>query len=247
MRLAVSSYSFQQRIKKGEMTQFDTIREAARMGFDGIEFTDLRPENDPKPTLEEQLAYAKRLREEAAAEGVEIVGYMVGANLYRGSREADDAEVDRLKGQLDVAAAMGAKLFRHDVCYSEKLGEKVVGFDRMLPTIAENARRITEYAQALGSEPVPRTTEGSRRTEIAWSDCGWRWITRTTGFFWTWATLPALTRTRFSPCLALPPWRFTFTPRTSLRILTERPFPRESRAFPPALAISWWVAPWATA
>lgn len=172
MRLAVSSYSFQQRVKKGEMTQFETIREAARMGFDGIEFTDLRPENDPKPTLEEQLAYAKRLREEAAAEGVEIVGYMVGANLYRGSREADDAEVDRLKGQLDVAAAMGAKLFRHDVCYSEKLGEKVVGFDRMLPTIAENARRITEYAQALGirtcTENHGRIAQDRDRMERLW-------------------------------------------------------------------------------
>ncbi len=150
MKTSVSSYSFSQLISAGEMTQFDTIAAARDMGFDGIEFTNLRPENKKDCTLAEQLDYAKKLRAEAERQGIAIVAYLVGANLYWGSPEEDDREVERLKGQLDVAAALGAPLMRHDVCATEKIGEKVIGFDRMLPVIAANARRITEYAATLG-------------------------------------------------------------------------------------------------
>lgn len=148
MRLAVSSYSYHQRIKTGEMTQLDAVRVAKEMGFEGIEFTDLMP--NPTPTLDEQIAYAREIRAEAEQQGIEIVGYMIGANLYGGSPEKDDAEVARVCGQLDVAAALGAKLLRHDVCSSETVDGRFVGFERMLPTIAANARRITEYAKTLG-------------------------------------------------------------------------------------------------
>ena len=82
--------------------------------------------------------------------GIEIIAYTIGANLYRSTKEESDTEVERLKGQVDVAAALGAPLMRHDVCYSEKQDGKIVSFDRMLPVIAENAKRVTEYAQSKG-------------------------------------------------------------------------------------------------
>ncbi|MBQ9783663.1 MAG: sugar phosphate isomerase/epimerase [Clostridia bacterium] len=150
MRIAVSSYSFQQYIKAGKMTQLDAVRRAAEMGFEGIEFTDLKPVADQTPTLEEQLAYAEQIRREAEAHGIEIVGYMIGANLYGGSAEADAAELARLKSQVDVAAALGAPLMRHDVCRTERFGDRVVSFDRMLPTIAEHVRQIAAYAAERG-------------------------------------------------------------------------------------------------
>lgn len=150
MKLSVSSYSFLSYIKEGKLTQLDTVRKAAEMGFEGIEFTDLAPVFGQKPTLEEQIAYAKEIRAEAEACGIAIVGYLIGANLYTGNAEDDAKEVARVKEQLDVAAALGAPLMRHDVCYSERIGDRVVSFDRMLPTIAANAREITEYAATLG-------------------------------------------------------------------------------------------------
>ncbi len=150
MKTSVSSYSFQQLISAGEITQLDTIALASEMGFDGIEFTDLRPENKKNAPLEEQLAYAKLLREEAERVGIAIVSYTIGANLFSGSAEADAKEVERLCGQLRVAAELGAKSMRHDVCYKNTVDGRVVGFDRMLPTIAKNARAVTEYARTLG-------------------------------------------------------------------------------------------------
>lgn len=148
MKLAVSSYSYNQKLKTGEMTQLDAIRIAKEQGFDGIEFTDLRP--SAEPTLAEQLAYAKELREEASRVGIEIVAYLVGAKLYGGSAEEDVKEVERLIGQLDVAATLGAKIFRHDVCSTEKIHGKTVSFEQMLLTIAANVRKVTEYAATLG-------------------------------------------------------------------------------------------------
>ena len=143
MKFAVSSYSFLQYISAGKMTQLDAVKQAADMGFDGIEFTDLI---SSKASLDEQLEYAKIIKNQANICKIDVVAYLVGADLFRGG----EAEVGRLCGQLRVASALGAPLMRHDVCYSEKQGDKTVSFERMLPVIAENARTVTEYASTLG-------------------------------------------------------------------------------------------------
>ena len=148
MKTAVSSYSFSQYIKAGKMTQLDCVKKAAKMGFDGIEFIELKPcEN---ATHEDRLAYAAQICKEAESCGIEIVAYTIGANLYQLTDEENEAEVERVKKELDVAKALGAKVLRHDVCYSEKYNGVAVSFDRMLPAIAKNARAITEYAESLG-------------------------------------------------------------------------------------------------
>lgn len=176
MKLSVSSYSFNQYISKGSMTQLDAIAYAARMGFDAIEFTELKPERDKAPTHTEQLSYAKELRAEAHRCGIEISSYVMGADLYKGSREADDAEVERLCRAVDVAYALGAKIMRHDVRYSQKVNGVFVSFDRMLSTIAENARRITEYAKTKEirtcTENHGLTVQDSDRMEALYNAVG---------------------------------------------------------------------------
>lgn len=148
MKPSVSSYSFQQYINAGKLTQFSVIGQAAQLGFSGVEFTDLTP--CPHPTQDDQLAYAAKLRAEAERVGIAIVAYTVGANLYQATPEENAAEVERLMGQVRVAAALGAPLLRHDACPWGKLPGAVRSFDMMLPTIAENARRVSEYAATLG-------------------------------------------------------------------------------------------------
>ena len=174
MKLSVSSYSYQQYIRSGKMTQLDVVQKAAEMGFEGIDFTDLKPFEGAEQ--KDRLAYAKQIRAAADAVGVEIVAYTVGANLYQGSPEADEAEVERLKDALEVAAVLGARIMRHDVCGTEKIDGRVIGFDRMLPTIAENARRVTEYAQTLGirtcSENHGYVAQDSDRVERLYNAVG---------------------------------------------------------------------------
>ena len=146
MKISVSSYSFHQYVGRGLMTQLDCVAKAKEMGFDAIEFTDI----DGAPDLQLQKENARKIREEADRVGIEINAYTIGACLYKDSQEEMDAEVERLKGQLEVAQILGAKVMRHDVCYQIGKTGNSRSFDLMLPFIAANARRVTEYGEQLG-------------------------------------------------------------------------------------------------
>ena len=145
MKISVSSYSFSQYIRAGKLTQLECVAKAKEMGFDAIEFTDIAGES-----LDEQKAMAKKIKEEADRVGIDINAYTIGANLYHESEEDSEKEVARLCGQLDVAKLLGAKVMRHDVCYTLGKTGNARSFELMLPTIAKNARKVTEYAETLG-------------------------------------------------------------------------------------------------
>lgn len=147
MHLSVSSYSFAAAINAGQMTLFDTVAVARELGFSAIEFTDLCPTPGQPTTQREQVEFAARLREEAERLDMRVVAYAVGADLFK-TGDAAEAEIERLMGQIDVCWALGAPLLRHDVCY--RLDERARTFDAMIPTLADNIRRVTAYAGSLG-------------------------------------------------------------------------------------------------
>ena len=143
MKISVSSYSFSQYIRAGKLTQLETVAKAKEIGFDAIEFTDIIAED-----FEAQKVMAQKIHDEAERCGIEINAYTIGANLYNDDEALCEAEVERLKKQLEIAKILGVKVMRHDVCY--KLTEKARSFDMMLPTIAKYVRKLTEYAATLG-------------------------------------------------------------------------------------------------
>lgn len=145
MKISVTSYSFHALFRAGKMTQADVPQKAHDLGFDGVEFTDLAGE-----TFEEQSRLAEEIRRRADALGMPIVCYAVSANLYQPTKEASDAEVERICRKVDLAHLLGAPVMRHDMTFSLGKRGDAASFDRMLPTMAENARRITEYAAAKG-------------------------------------------------------------------------------------------------
>lgn len=146
MKISVSSYSFSQYIRQGKMNQRDCVAKAKEMGFDAIEFTEI----DGTPEFAQQLENAEKIRKEADRVGIPICAYAVSACLYQETKETSDAQVEQLKHQLEIAKVLGAKVMRHDVCYQLGKTGNSRSFDLMLPTIAENARRVTEYAKTLG-------------------------------------------------------------------------------------------------
>ena len=164
MKTAVSAYSFEGYIREGKMTQLSCVAKAAEMGFGAIEFTDMKAEG-----LDEQKKLAESIRKEAERVGIEVIAYTIGGCLYKESREAELAEIARLKDQLDVCQILGAPLMRHDVCYTLTKTGRGRSFDLMLPTIAENARAVTEYAATLGirtcTENHGRIAQDSDRVE----------------------------------------------------------------------------------
>ncbi len=144
MKIGVSSYSFQQLISSGKETQLSVMKIAKDMGFDGIEFIDLSPENGMS-----EAEYAVLLREESEKLSLPITAYTISANLLNDA--GLDAEVERICRKVDIAEILGAKVMRHDAAWGmpDNL-KKSAGFEQILPILADGCRRVTEYAQSKG-------------------------------------------------------------------------------------------------
>ena len=142
MKIGVSSYSFSQYLRAGKLDLPGVIEKAAELGFDDIEFTDITP-----PEGIDVLDYATQLRAKADECGLEVSAHVVYADLAQPDEASLLAEVERVKKLVDVAHALGAKFFRHDVMHNYNVFRS---FDQALPTIAKGARMITEYAETKG-------------------------------------------------------------------------------------------------
>ncbi len=144
MKVSVSSYSFQKMLSEGTINQFDMIQKAKDMGFDGIEFVDIHAHDGS-----DVMTYAAKLREECARLGMTITNYTVGADFLHGCDGDTQKEIERVKGQVDIAAHLGATSMRHDATRGYDRGA-FKSFDTVLPILADACRQVTEYAQTKG-------------------------------------------------------------------------------------------------
>lgn len=165
MRFAVSTYSFAARMGPGGLTQMDCVARAAEMGFDAVEFVDILPHDGSSPEK-----YARRLGEACRAAGLAVSNYTFGADFLTGSGGDLGAEADRVCGQLELAAQLGAVSVRHDAAAGYPAGGRQWrGFDEALPRLAEGCRRVTERAAAMGIRTMVENhgyfCQDSRRVE----------------------------------------------------------------------------------
>lgn len=112
------------------------------MGFAAIEYTGL-----PEDTDLERETLANQIKAEASRLGLDLSAYVVGGKLLCDTPEAQQAEVERLKGELDIAKLLGVKLFRYDVV--GKLPSHR-SFESVLMEVVPAMREIAEYGQSLG-------------------------------------------------------------------------------------------------
>ncbi len=147
MKFSVSTYSYCRLINSGEKTLEECIALAKESGFDGVEFVDFGdiPEGLSKKE------YAAKLKAECEKQGVEPVSYTIGADFLHGSDGDTDKEIARLKEEVEVAAALGVKLMRHDATRGFDADSRGFrGFDDALPVIIRGCREVTEYAKTFG-------------------------------------------------------------------------------------------------
>lgn len=144
MKYSVSVYSFMQYIQDGRLTPVACIEKAKEIGFDAIEYVDFvfPKDEDPKE-------YAGKLRAEADRMGLAISNLAVGADFLNGSGGNLDAEVERVKEMVDLAAVLGCPTMRHDVT-SGPVGGIYQGYDNVVERLAQGCRRVTEYAAKKG-------------------------------------------------------------------------------------------------
>ncbi|MHB1457534.1 MAG: sugar phosphate isomerase/epimerase family protein [Armatimonadota bacterium] len=148
MKIGVSSYSFSRYLGNGVMDIFGVINAAKELGFEGIEFTDFGHLTGSMSGMDA----AKLVRDRCLESGLAVMSYTIGADFLKPRNGGDwQGEVERLKGELDIAKALGAPLMRHDVTTGLPNGKNNLGdFFDVLPTLASGCRAVTEYAADLG-------------------------------------------------------------------------------------------------
>jgi sugar phosphate isomerase/epimerase len=144
MKTCVSSYSFGEYINDDKLGLYGLIDKVAEMGFDGIEFS------EGGWTSGLDLDTAKKIKEHADKDGLEMVSYCVGADFINGSNGCLEDEIKRLQKQVEFAAALGVKNMRHDVTGGFRGRKYCIGYDDALPILAKGCREVTKYAEQLG-------------------------------------------------------------------------------------------------
>lgn len=146
MKIGVSSYSYFRLMGPGRMSIYDLVHKVCDMGFESIEFCGVQP------TEGERIeSCAVRLRELCAEKGIFIASYTVGADLLNGSGGNLDQEIDRLKGEVQIAKLLNAPVMRHDATGgfpSAHSGAR--GFADALPILVKGCRAVSVYAADQG-------------------------------------------------------------------------------------------------
>ncbi len=146
---SISSYSYAGVIGEN-FTLFDAIDHAAKTGFKGIEFV---PFEAPQDKTAAQ--FAGELREYCAKKDLAVVNYAVGGNFLCADSAAMEAEIERLSGEVDIAAELGAPFMRHDIAGAFPADyPHIKTFEAALPMLAKGARHVTEYATTKGVQTM---------------------------------------------------------------------------------------------
>ncbi len=145
MKTCISTYSFWRAVQSGQITYSGILEKCKELGCSGVEFV----VDDRAPDGKSDLAdFWMNLADEARAMGLETPIYTTGANFFQ---RDTDAEVERVKRHVDLAAACGIKLMRHDVTgafYEGYDGPRT--FAAVLPVVAPAIREVAAYAQSKG-------------------------------------------------------------------------------------------------
>lgn len=142
MKLGISTYSLYKAFASGELSLTGMIDYIASIGAEHAEIVPLGFSLTENPELIDDI------RNAAKRNGIELSNYAIGANFAGLEGEAYENEIARVKREVDVCAALGIKLMRHDVASSQDLS--IGNFLSQLPRLADACREIADYAKPLG-------------------------------------------------------------------------------------------------
>ena len=142
MKIGVSLYSFHEYTDK--LGVKGCIDKAKEFGCEGVDFIETNGMDQ-----QAYLGYAAEIGDYCRSVGVQPLCFCVGSDFLNC---ADlNAEIERIKARVDIAAAYGCPVMRHDATggypASVKTGRS---FDHVLPILAKAYREVTEYAETKG-------------------------------------------------------------------------------------------------
>ncbi|MFX3648539.1 MAG: sugar phosphate isomerase/epimerase family protein [Paenibacillus sp.] len=145
MKVGLSTYSLQQALDRKELTVPDAIRWIADQGGEHVEIVPMGFSLIDNPKLIDEIkAVAKKV-------GIDISNYAIGANFaVQEDADALEQEIQNVMRHVDVAAALGVKLMRHDVAFRPAPEGTVAQFEMDLPILVKACQRIADYAAGFG-------------------------------------------------------------------------------------------------
>ncbi|KWX69479.1 sugar phosphate isomerase [Paenibacillus riograndensis] len=142
MKLGISTYSLHSAFAAGELTLKGVLETIADLGAEHAEIVPLGFNLIDNPEL------VGVILQTAADRGLELSNYAIGANFAGLEAAERRRELERVKREVDVCAALGIQRMRHDVASSPDLS--IARFLEELPQLAEACREIADYASGFG-------------------------------------------------------------------------------------------------
>ncbi|MBQ8742867.1 MAG: sugar phosphate isomerase/epimerase [Clostridia bacterium] len=144
MKAGVSLYSFHDYKNDDSLGIKGCIEKAKELGFTGFDFVDFGNYSERS----EYLARATDIGNFCREIGMEPVCFCTGANFVTENRKS---EIERMKFSLEIAAALGCSVMRHDGANTPPSSMRIGrSFDALLPMLAQCYREITDHAETLG-------------------------------------------------------------------------------------------------
>ena len=143
IKIGFTSYSFAQALKSGQMDIVEVIRFAAGLGARHMEISpsalfEMNPENIAKI-----VAAAKETQ-------ISLSSYTIGANFVQPDAAALAKEIERVKKEVEIAAALGVTRMRHDCGWRPQPECTYENFNREVEIFADACGQIADNANTYG-------------------------------------------------------------------------------------------------
>ena len=145
-RFGISIYGVSRKIRTGELSPTAAFNKICDMGAEVVELVPFGFNLVTTPELKGEFKAA------SAARGVPIGNYSLNANFLMLTKEAYEAEIERVKSHIDMVSDMEIPTIRVDsAAFSRPMSENTMEkFQAELPLIVETYERLCDYAKPLG-------------------------------------------------------------------------------------------------
>ena len=151
MKLGISSYSLNKRLRTEEMSLFDVIDWAKEHDCAHLELVPFS-----LPLLKEDgtvdYDYVKRVRDHAEKVGMPLSAFSLNACVIKPTADERKRELDRIRMYMDMAHFLGIKNMRHDTCSGQHPNgiNTPEQFEKDFPVFVDAVRELADYSATLG-------------------------------------------------------------------------------------------------
>ena len=145
-RFGISIYGVSRKIRTGELTPIAAFERIAKMGAECVELVPFGF------NLLDQSELRPEFKSASARLGVPISNYSLNANFLMLTKEAYDAELERVKRNIEMVSDMEIPTIRIDsAAFSRPMSENTIEkFEEELPLIVDTYEDLCDYAKPLG-------------------------------------------------------------------------------------------------